>query len=106
MDGQYDQLCAAGRYDRRDGHLRRSGNLYTVGEYGDFILRFEFRFLTEGVNNGIGIRTPMASMPRSTGWRYRFSTRCADLQGISDYQQHGSVYGVIPAERVKFRRAG
>jgi len=49
-----------------------SGNLYTVGEYGDFILRFEFRFLTEGVNNGIGIR--WVSMPRSTGWRSRFST--------------------------------
>ena len=36
-----------------------SGNLYTVKEYGDFDLRFEFRFLRRGVNNGIGIRTPM-----------------------------------------------
>ena len=27
-------------------------------------------------------------------------------KGISDYQQHGSVYGVIPAERVKFGELG
>ena len=36
-----------------------SGNLYTKKEYADFILRFEFQFVQEGVNNGIGIRTPM-----------------------------------------------
>src|SRR5437867_660247 len=34
------------------------GNLYTEKEYGDFVLRFEFK-LTEGANNGIGIRAPL-----------------------------------------------
>ena len=33
-----------------------SGNLYTIKEYGNFVLRFEFAFDREGVNNGIGIR--------------------------------------------------
>ena len=37
-----------------------SGNLYTKKEYGDFVQRFEFAFDREGVNNGIGIRTPMS----------------------------------------------
>ena len=35
------------------------GNLYTVKEFSDFIYRFEFCFVREGVNNGVGIRTPM-----------------------------------------------
>src|ERR1700693_1823102 len=33
------------------------GNLFTVKEYANFVLRFEFR-LFEGSNNGIGIRAP------------------------------------------------
>ncbi|MFC1628396.1 DUF1080 domain-containing protein, partial [Gemmatimonadota bacterium] len=34
------------------------GNLYTVDEYDDFVLRFQFR-LTPGANNGLGIRAPL-----------------------------------------------
>jgi len=84
-----------------------SGNLYTVGEYGDFILRFEFRFLTEGVNNGIGIRTPMGVDAAFHGMEIQILDHDAPIyKGISDYQQHGSVYGVIPAERVKFGELG
>src|SRR5438105_12242615 len=33
--------------------VKDGGNLYTKKEYGDFILRFEFK-LTENANNGIG----------------------------------------------------
>ena len=84
-----------------------SGNLYTVGEYGDFILRFEFRFLTEGVNNGIGIRTPMGVDAAFHGMEIQILDHDAPIyKDISDYQQHGSVYGVIPAERVKFGELG
>lgn len=43
-----------------------SGNLYTKKEYGDFVLRFEFAFVRPGVNNGIGIRTPMGVEPPFT----------------------------------------
>ena len=84
-----------------------SGNLYTVGEYGDFILRFEFRFLTEGVNNGIGIRTPMGVDAAFHGMEIQILDHDApSYTDISDYQQHGSVYGVIAADRVKFGELG
>ncbi len=84
-----------------------SGNLYTVGEYGDFILRFEFRFLTEGVNNGIGIRTPMGVDAAFEGMEIQILDHDAPIyKDIKNYQQHGSVYGVIPAERVKFGELG
>src|SRR6266498_2722018 len=33
------------------------GNLFTEKEFANFVLRFEFR-LTDGGNNGIGIRAP------------------------------------------------
>lgn len=84
-----------------------SGNLYTVREYGDFVLRFEFRFITEGVNNGIGIRTPMGVDAAFHGMEIQILDHDAPIyKDIGNYQQHGSVYGVIPAERVKFGELG
>ena len=84
-----------------------SGNLYTVKEYGDFVLRFEFRFITEGVNNGIGIRTPMGVDAAFHGMEIQILDHDAPIyKDISNYQQHGSVYGVIAADRVKFGELG
>lgn len=83
-------------------------NLYTVKEYKDFVFRFEFCFLRPGVNNGVGIRTPM-------GVDAAYDGMCevqildhddpiyADLR---EYQVHGSVYGVIPAKRIKHKALG
>ena len=85
-----------------------SGNLYTVEEYGDFILRFEFRFLRRG-------RQQRHRHPYADGRRRRLPRhgdpdsrpRRADLQEpAAIYQQHGSVYGIIPAKRDQVRRAG
>ncbi len=84
------------------------GNLYTKKEYRDFIYRFEFCFVRPGVNNGIGIRTP-------EGVDAAYDGMCevqvldhdhpiyADLR---KYQVHGSVYGVIPAKRIKHKPYG
>lgn len=84
-----------------------SGNLYTVKEYGDFVLRFEFRFLREGVNNGIGIRTPMGVDAAFEGMEIQVLDHDAPIyKDLHEYQQHGSVYGVIPAKRVKFGELG
>ena len=80
---------------------KRSGNgdLFTAEEYGDFVMRFEFR-LTPGANNGLAIRVPFGGhaayqgmelqildhdSPRYRGW-------------LKDYQHHGSIYGVVPAK--------
>ena len=86
-----------------------TGNLYTNKEYRNFVYRFEFCFLEEGVNNGVGIRTPenvdaayegMCELqildhdaPVYAGW-------------LRDYQVHGSIYGVVPAKRLKHKPLG
>ena len=83
------------------------GNLYTVEEYGDFILRFEFRFLREGVNNGIGLRTPMGVDAAYHGMEIQILDHDAPIyKNLRVYQQHGSVYGIIPAKRIKFGELG
>ena len=85
------------------------GNLYTIKEYKDFVYRFEFCFVRPGVNNGVGIRTPMGvdaaydgmcevqildhDDPIYAGW-------------LKEYQVHGSVYGVIPAKRIVHKPLG
>ena len=83
-------------------------NLYTKKEYRDFIFRFEFCFLRPGVNNGVGIRTPMG-----VDAAYYGMCECQILDhdapiyaGLREYQVHGSVYGVIPAKRIKHKPLG
>ena len=84
-----------------------SGNLYTKKEYSDFILRFEFQYLQEGVNNGIGIRTPMGVDAAYHGMEIQILDHDAPIyKNLREYQQHGSVYGIIPAKRVKFPPLG
>lgn len=85
----------------------KKGNLYTKKEYGDFILRFEFCFERDGVNNGIGIRTPMEVDAAYHGMEIQILDHDSPIyKGLSKHQQHGSVYGVIPAKRVKFGALG
>jgi len=83
-------------------------NLYTAKEYRDFIFRFDFCFLRPGVNNGVGIRTPMG-----VDAAYDGMCECQILDhdapmyaGLREYQVHGSVYGVIPAKRIKHKPLG
>ena len=84
-----------------------SGNLYTKKEYADFVLRFEFAFDREGVNNGIGIRTPMGVDAAYHGMEIQVLDHDAPIyKNLRVYQQHGSVYGIIPAKRVKFPPLG
>ena len=77
------------------------GNLFSVKEYSNFILRFEFR-LQEGSNNGVGIRSPLHSRdPAYTGMEIQVldnqSPRYKDK--LRSTQYHGSIYDVAPAKR-------
>ncbi|MBR4756877.1 MAG: DUF1080 domain-containing protein [Bacteroidales bacterium] len=86
-----------------------TGNLYTKKEYRNFVYRFEFCFLREGVNNGVGVRTPMGVDAAYEGM-CEVQILDHDAQAyegwLREYQVHGSVYGVIPAKRIVHKPLG
>lgn len=82
------------------------GNLYTEGEYGNFVFRFEFQ-LTPGANNGIGIRAPLEGDAAYVGMEIQVLDNTAPVYAdLQPYQYHGSVYGVIPAKRGYLKPVG
>ena len=90
-----------------DAAYGSGGNLYTKKKYSDFVYRFEFQYMVEGVNNGVGIRTPMNVDAAYEGMEIQILDHDAPIyRGLREYQQHGSVYGIIPAKRVKFGELG
>ena len=87
----------------RDG----GGNLLTMAEYGDFVLRFEFK--TEpGGNSGVGIRAPLEGDIAYTGMEIQILDHDhARYAGqLQPWQRHGSVYNVHAAEGDALRPAG
>lgn len=75
------------------------GNLFTKNKYDNFVFRFEFQ-LTEGANNGLGIRTPLEGDAAYVGMELQILDNDATVyENLDEYQYHGSVYGVIPAKR-------
>ena len=79
------------------------GNLYTNKKYSDFVLRFEFCFVEEGANNGIGIRTTEGVDAAYEGMEIQVLDHDASIyKGLHPYQQHGSVYGVVVPKHVNF----
>jgi hypothetical protein len=89
-------------YPVEDGTIvcRKGGNLLTVKEYGDFVLRFEF-LLPPGGNNGVGIR---AESPKKDAAYHGMEIQILDnsdkkWKELKPYQFHGSIYGVVPVKR-------
>ena len=81
-------------YWAEDGVLagKPLGNLYTEAQYGDFILRFEFK-LTPGANNGIGIRVPLKRKASTEGMEIQIlDDTSEEYKDIKPYQYHGSIY--------------
>ena len=85
------------------------GNLYTEKEYRDFVFRFEFSFVRPGANNGVGVRTPHG-VDAAYGGMCEVQVLDHDdpiyAGWLKEYQVHGSVYGVIPAKRIKHKPLG
>ena len=93
-------ICVSAKYGN-------GGNLYIQKEYSDFIFRFEFCFMKEGVNNGVGIRTPMGVDAAYEGMEIQILDHDAPIyKNLREYQVHGSVYGIIPAKRIKSPKLG
>lgn len=84
------------------------GNLLSNHEYTDFVFKFEFK-LTEGANNGLGIRCPklLEGNLHLEGTELQILDDTAEkYQTLKPYQYHGSVYGVVAAQRGSLKPVG
>ena len=82
------------------------GNLFTMVQYSDFILKFEFQ-LTPGGNNGLGIHAPLEGDAAYVGKELQILDNTAEkYANLQPYQYHGSVYGIIPAKRGFLNQVG
>ncbi|NND33722.1 MAG: DUF1080 domain-containing protein [Saprospiraceae bacterium] len=83
-----------------------SGNLYTEEEYADFTFSFEFK-LTPGANNGLGIHAPLGGDAAYEGKEIQILDNSSPIYAdLKDYQYHGSVYGILPAEKGALKPVG
>ncbi len=81
-----------------------SGNLYTKKKYSDFVYRFDFRYETPGVNNGVGIRTNIGSDAAYDGMEIQILDHDDPIYaGLQPYQMHGSVYGICVPKHITFK---
>jgi HEAT repeat protein len=78
---------------------RGGGNLYTQKEYGDFVIRFDFK-LAPAANNGLGVRAPLEGDAAYVGMELQILEDGSPVYwNLHPYQYHGSVYGIVPAKR-------
>jgi Domain of Unknown Function (DUF1080) len=75
-----------------------SGDLLTVKEYSDFILRLEYK-MEPGGNNGVTIRAPLSTNNLTyVGVEIQMLDDLAPKhKDIKPWQFNGSVYGIVPA---------
>jgi hypothetical protein len=83
------------------------GNIFTVKEYSNFVLRFEFRTQPNG-NNGVGVRAPLEGDAAYVGMEIQIlDNEGSEFKGkLRPAQYHGSVYDVIPAKLGFLKAAG
>jgi hypothetical protein len=75
------------------------GNLYTVAQFSNLDLRFEYK-LTGGADNGIGIRSPRNGDPGFVGMEIQLLDASAEkFQRVAPWQSNGSVCGVVVAKQ-------
>jgi hypothetical protein len=82
------------------------GNLFTVKEYANFILRVEFK-LSPGGNNGVGIRAPFEGDAAYQGMEIQVLDDPAEqYKNILPGQHSGSIYLVFPAKQGALKPTG
>jgi hypothetical protein len=82
------------------------GNLFTEKEYANFVLRLEFK-LSEGGNNGIGLRAPYDGDAAYQGMEIQVLDDSAPVyENIRPAQHCGSIYDVFPAKQGALKPAG
>ncbi len=82
------------------------GNLYTAKQYDNFILRFEFLVYTNS-NNGLGIRCPGQGDSAYAAMELQIlDDSGSQYTSLKPYQYHGSIYGVVPAQRGSQKKVG
>jgi len=81
--------------------------LFTEKEYGDFVVKLEFKLPPAG-NNGLAIRYPGTGLPHLTGFTELqiLDSEHESYKDLDPRQHHGSVYGAAPAARGFLRPAG
>lgn len=105
---------AVDNYEVKAGNIvckpGKGGDLLTKEEYGDMVLRFEFK-LPPGGNNGIALRTPLGGHSASDG----LEIQVIDNDGynaahpnspLQPYQVHGSLYHCVGAKTGFLRPVG
>jgi hypothetical protein len=105
---------AVENYEVKDGAIvckaGKGGDLLSKEEYGDLVLRFEFK-LPPGGNNGIALRSPVGGHCSSEG----IEVQVIDNDGynaahpdhpLKPYQVHGSLYYCVGAKTGFLRPTG
>jgi hypothetical protein len=102
---------AVDNYEVVDGAIRckpgKGGTLYTEETYGDFVVLLEIKTPPAG-NNGLAIRYPGSGNPAYHGMTELqvLDAEYGRRHKIDDRQYHGSVYGMVAAQRGYLRPAG
>ena len=95
-----------GGYEAKDGVLTclsgkgEGGKIFTEKEYGNFIIRFEFK-LTPGANNGLALRCPLEGRPASKGFESQILDNSSKRYlNKKPFQYHGSLYKCLAARHL------
>jgi hypothetical protein len=99
-------------YEVIDGAIvckpKKGGNVFTKAEYGDHVIRLEYK-LPKGGNNGLAIRYPGTGQPSTqamTEIQILDDTDPKYAAKLDPRQYNGSAYGMIAAQRGYLRPVG
>lgn len=102
MDGWVGDVAG---YEAKDGVLTclkgkgKGGTIFTEKEYGNFVIRFEFK-LTSGSNNGLALRCPLEGKPAAKGFESQILDNSSKRYlNKRPSQYHGSLYKLVAAKR-------